>query len=62
INIECNIKDLYKRRRLRFFNNDIKIDNKRLELAEEVLEKYSGRLYVSNMFYSSELEVTLPLN
>ncbi|NFS12934.1 histidine kinase, partial [Clostridium botulinum] len=62
INIECNIKDLYKRRRLRFFNNDIKIDNKRLALAEEVLEKYSGRLYVSNMFYSSEFEVTLPLN
>ncbi|NFO51942.1 histidine kinase, partial [Clostridium botulinum] len=49
-------------RRLRFYNNDIKIDNKRLALAEEVLEKYSGRLYVSNMFYSSEFEVTLPLN
>lgn len=61
INIECNVKNLSKKRRLRLLNNDIKIDNKKLDLAEELLEKHEGTLYVSNMFYSSEFEITLPL-
>ncbi|WP_315077585.1 histidine kinase [uncultured Clostridium sp.] len=61
INIECNVKDLYKKRGFRLLNNDIKLDNKKLDLAEELLEKHQGTLYVSNMFYSSEFEITLPL-
>ncbi|NFA43414.1 histidine kinase, partial [Clostridium botulinum] len=62
INIECNVKDLYRRKKIRLFNNDIKIDNKKLDLAEELLEKYDGTLYSSTMFYSSEFEITLPLS
>ncbi|NFH02356.1 histidine kinase, partial [Clostridium botulinum] len=61
INIECNVKELYKKRKLRLLNNDIKIDTKKLDLAEELLENHKGTLYVSNMFYSSKFEITLPL-
>ncbi|MBN1051074.1 MULTISPECIES: histidine kinase [unclassified Clostridium] len=61
INIECNVKELYKKRKFRLLNNDIKIDTKKLDLAEELLENHKGTLYVSNMFYSSEFEITLPL-
>ncbi|AOR22839.1 histidine kinase [Clostridium taeniosporum] len=62
INIECNMKNLYKKRKIRFFNSNIKIDSKKIKLVEGLLEKYGGTLYVSSMFYSSEFEITLPLS
>lgn len=62
INIKCNIKDLIGRKKLNLFSNNIKIDKTKVDLAETLLEKNNGSLYVNNLFYSSEFEITLPLS